>query len=765
MSSRLVAVAGRTFRLSLVRDITDRKAQEAELRKVSSAVEQSPVSIVITDLDGRIEFVNPRFTEVSGYSLEELRGRNPRVIKSGLTPRETFTDLWRTISAGKVWRGEIVNRSKAGQLYVELAVIAPVTDAAGRTTHYVGVKEDITARNAMEHALRESEERYRLIADHTKDMIWLADVATGFFTWVSPSFTRVRGFTPEELVGTPVVAMQHPGARHRVGAGLAERIAAFEKGDESARHQTDELEALCKDGSYIWTEVVTTLMADATGKVRTMLGVTRDITSRRRAEAELRKLTSAIEQSPVSIVITNLDAEIEYVNPWFTLTTGYSLEEVRGKNPRILQSGDTPPEQHVEMWKTLTAGEVWRGELHNKRKNGERYVELAVIAPVLDENGYVTHYVAIKEDITERKRIERALVESEEHYRLLAENSRDMIWLGDLETGAFTYVSPGSRAVCGRDPAELVGRPLATLGPGTGGGLAVDELAARAAALAAGDEAARHRADEVPIAKPDGARAWIEVATTLMASRGDRAGPGAGGGARRHRPKGRGGRPARERGRGSRRAQTIAQLGGWELDLRTGRLSRSPGGLPHLRALAGRLGRVLGGLLRGRAPRRPRPRQAEYFSSFGDEAPREVDHRIRLGGNDVRWVQARWRTEFDGGAPVRVSGTIQDVTERMRSEELRQRRDELRQVEYDVRRAITERQTVEAAAPAVLRALAPRLGFEAGLVALLDGADHDLRTVAAWTDGSDEARAVAEVGRELHLFHGPALDERLAGRR
>ena len=764
VSSRLVEVAGRTYRLSLVRDITDRKAQEAELRKVSSAVAQSPVSIVITDLDGRIEFVNPRFCEVSGYTFDELRGRNPRVIKSGLTPRDTFTDLWRTITAGKVWRGEIVNRSKAGHLYVELAVVAPVTDADGRTTHYVGVKEDITARNAMEHALRESEERYRLIADHTKDMIWLADVATGLFTWVSPSFTRVRGFTPEELVGTPVVEMQHPGARRRVGAGLAERIAAFERGDEGARHRTDELEALCRDGSYIWTEVVTTLMADASGKVRTMLGVTRDITARRRAEAELRKLTSAIEQSPVSIVITNLDAEIEYVNPWFTLTTGYAFEDVRGRNPRILQSGETPEDVYVEMWRTLTAGEVWRGELTNRRKNGERYVELAVIAPVLDENGYVTHYAAIKEDITERKRMERALVESEEHYRLLADNSRDMIWLGDLDSGLFTYVSPGSLAVCGRAPDELVGRPMASLAPGDGGGPAVGDLSARAAALAAGDETARYRTDEMGIERPDGSRAWIEVATTLMASRGDRAGQVLGV-ARDVTARKAAEAALRANEARLQEAQTIAQLGSWELDLRTGRLSRSPEVYRIFERSPDAWGASSEAFFEAVHPDDRARVQAEYFSSFGDEAPREVDHRIRLGGNDVRWVRARWRTEFDGGAPVRVSGTIQDVTERMRSEELRQRRDELRQVEYDVRRAITEAATVEAAAPAVLRALAPRLGFEAGLVALLDGADHDLRTVAAWTDGSDEARAVAEVGRELHLFHGPALDERLAGGR
>lgn len=129
------------------------------------------------------------------------------------------------------------------------------------------------------------------------------------------------------------------------------------------------------------------------------------------ANAELRKLSVAVEQSPSSIMITNPQAEIEYVNAAFTLATGYTFEEVKGQNPRILKSGQTPPETFQEMWTTLQAGKTWRGELINRRKNGEIYWEFTVIAPIHAPDGQIIHYVAVKEDITARKIAEARLEE------------------------------------------------------------------------------------------------------------------------------------------------------------------------------------------------------------------------------------------------------------------------------------------------------------------------------------------------------------------
>ncbi len=134
---------------------------------------------------------------------------------------------------------------------------------------------------------------------------------------------------------------------------------------------------------------------------------------RRKMEEELLKLSLAVEQSPVSIVITDLMGNIEFVNPKFCQITGYSAEEAAGKNPRILKSGETPPEEYRKLWATISGGGVWQGEFHNRKKNGELYWESATIAPVKNLDGAMTHYMAIKEDITEKKKLQEQLLHSQ----------------------------------------------------------------------------------------------------------------------------------------------------------------------------------------------------------------------------------------------------------------------------------------------------------------------------------------------------------------
>ena len=152
----------------------------------------------------------------------------------------------------------------------------------------------------------------------------------------------------------------------------------------------------------------------------------RDITEGNRLKEEVGKLTMAVEQSPASIVVTNLDGEIEYVNPKFTRVTGYTKEEVIGKNPRFLKSEDAPSERYQHLWETISAGKTWRGEFHNKKKNSELYWELASISPIKDKNGIVSHYLAVKEDITRRKAAETQLITSEQELRDLYNRLQDV---------------------------------------------------------------------------------------------------------------------------------------------------------------------------------------------------------------------------------------------------------------------------------------------------------------------------------------------------
>ncbi|MBN8579333.1 MAG: diguanylate cyclase [Anaerolineae bacterium] len=156
--------------------------------------------------------------------------------------------------------------------------------------------------------------------------------------------------------------------------------------------------------------------------------ILRDVTERKQTELRLLQLHKAVEQSPVSVVITDIKGNIEYVNPFFSQLTGYQLNEVIGKNPRIIQSGNTSPETYEKMWQTIQSGKVWRGELLNKKKNGEPYWEVEMIAPVIDSEGAIVNYIAIKEDVTAQKESDAKLRDA---YTKLEDQMREIQELQD----------------------------------------------------------------------------------------------------------------------------------------------------------------------------------------------------------------------------------------------------------------------------------------------------------------------------------------------
>ena len=148
-----------------------------------------------------------------------------------------------------------------------------------------------------------------------------------------------------------------------------------------------------------------------------------------------------VEQSPVSIVITNTKGEIEYVNPWFSEVTGYSRDEVIGQNPRILKSGFTSPNEYLTIWDQITRGEKWKGTFHNKKKNGELYWESANISPIQNAKGEITHFIGIKENITAQINADKKIKESEEKYRLILQTSRDLIHILDINGNLIEFNS------------------------------------------------------------------------------------------------------------------------------------------------------------------------------------------------------------------------------------------------------------------------------------------------------------------------------------
>jgi PAS domain S-box-containing protein len=181
---------------------------------------------------------------------------------------------------------------------------------------------------------------------------------------------------------------------------------------KSLKHYSLELKS--KTGKKITVLQNITGRFDNTGKITEITGYIFDISGFQNSQVKLNLFSKAVQQCPASIVITDTEGNIEYVNPKFTELTGYTAEEVMGKNPRILKSGLTDKQTYTDLWKTITAGKEWRGDFRNRKKDGSLYWELASISPIINSNGIITNYVAVKEDITEKKEITEQLLEARE---------------------------------------------------------------------------------------------------------------------------------------------------------------------------------------------------------------------------------------------------------------------------------------------------------------------------------------------------------------
>ncbi|MCK9411552.1 MAG: PAS domain S-box protein [Prolixibacteraceae bacterium] len=253
--------------------------------------------------------------------------------------------------------------------------------------------------------LKESEEQLRFAHEYTA--VGMCRVGLeGRFQWINNAFTKIMGYTADEILNEESAKITFP---EDLNIEVVELKKILSGEGTSANF---EKRFLHKTGKIVWASIVSTLIKSS-GNAPFFITQITDITDKKIAENELRKLSLAVEQSPETIIITDTIGNIEYANPKTVEITGYTFEELKGKNPSVFKSGETSSSDYKELWETIKSGKQWSGIFHNRKKDGSLYWELARIAPIVDTNGKITNYLAIKEDITEKKRINDDLIASE----------------------------------------------------------------------------------------------------------------------------------------------------------------------------------------------------------------------------------------------------------------------------------------------------------------------------------------------------------------
>ena len=266
----------------------------------------------------------------------------------------------------------------------------------GKATYFCAAGDVVDWKRA-----EETNAHLAAIIESTDDAILTKNLDGNITSW-NKGAERMFGYRREEVMGQSIRILLPP-ERQEEEASIMARLKAGERVDHF------ETFRLAKDGRRLAVSVTISPLKDGVGRVIGASKIVRDITERKQAETELVKMSRAIEQSPVTIVITDLAGNIEYVNPAFTKLTGYTKEEAIGKNPRILKSGKMTQEEYKRLWEALKTGHEWRGELLNRAKDGSLFWESAVISPILNKEGENTHYLAVKEDITHKKELEEQL--------------------------------------------------------------------------------------------------------------------------------------------------------------------------------------------------------------------------------------------------------------------------------------------------------------------------------------------------------------------
>ena len=402
--------------------------EEIQKRFSSIVVNQSPASIIITDTNGNIEYVNPKFTSLTGYTAEEVKGKNSRILKSGHTKPEEYELLWKTITAGKEWRGEFLNKKKNGELYWEMVSISTIKNNQGEITHYLALKEDITKRKKAEEDLRESEAHYRSLFEN---------MLNGF------AYCRMiyddRGIPIDFIYcRTNRAFAKLTKLRNVVGKKVTEVIQGIKESNPELFEIYGRVALTGKPETFetevkplgIWFSI-----SVYSPKKKYFIAIFDNITKRKELEMTLKKseerYKTLVEASPDCIKLFDKEGKLVYIN-------NAGLKEHQLKSREEIKTWDflsciagEDLTKVKEAFNKAVRGQENTIEVRHTPNGSLREVCLLTLAPKINEKNEVEYIFGVSRDISILKRTEGNLRESERRFRLMADGSPMIIWVTD----------------------------------------------------------------------------------------------------------------------------------------------------------------------------------------------------------------------------------------------------------------------------------------------------------------------------------------------
>lgn len=477
-------------------------SQEEKFKDAYKNVVENSLQAILIVQDFRIVFANQKAAEISGYSINELKAMDINGVKQLVHPddRERLFNVMKQGFSGKRVspKQEFKGIRKNKSIYW-LEVIVSAMNYNGKPALQV-VQLDVSEKKRAEDEAHSAAHKYLTLVEQS--IIGVYIIANDKFSYVNPRLASMFGYSQKEaLAVTSLEQFVHPEDWPIVRENLRKRIS----GEVESLHY--EFRGVRKNKQVIHVEAHGS-RTTIDGKPA-VIGMLQDVTDRKETEARLYLQSSALSSAANGIVITDRRGIIVYVNPAVTQLTGYKFNELIGQNPRILKSGKHDEKFYKEIWKTINSGKVWEGEIVNRKKDGTEYIERQTITPVLNKASEIEYYVAIKSDVTENKKTEVALKESEEKLRNIIEHSNEVFYIHDADH-VLKYVSPQSEEFLGYTQGELLVKwtDLTTDNPINRRGLKLTEKAIKTG----------ERQEEylLELFKKDGSKIYVQVSESPL---------------------------------------------------------------------------------------------------------------------------------------------------------------------------------------------------------------------------------------------------------